>query len=172
MKGKPSLLVPLSSMISFVFLSSLFSISLSFGNESISTPPCLRESINLPINNKQILNWKINTPNQFHERGHILGKIQNIIPDKTGHQHIEVRIGPNEDDTIEVIYNNDFGSTPKPYIGMKIEACGDYITANAKSGNYPASPDGAILHWVHINPHHGGHPSGFLIMDNVLCGQN
>ena len=37
-----------------------------------------------------------------------------------------------------------------------------HITSTAQSGPYPASPDGAILHWVHMNPQSKGHPPGLL----------
>ena len=55
---------------------------------------------------------------------------------------------------------------------MSIEACGDYITSTAQSGPYPPSPDGAILHWVHMNPAGRGHDAGFLAINGTLYGQD
>lgn len=133
---------------------------------------CIAYGRNLPINNQQVLHWKRTTPNQFQERGHVIGPITYIFPDRNGHDHFVINIGRTDQDTLEVIYNQDFGVTPEPRIGMMVEACGDYITSTAQSGPYPPSPVGAIIHWVHINPAGRGHDPGFLVMDGILCGQD
>ena len=132
---------------------------------------CLSRGAALPVDNARVLEMKSGTPNQYHDRAHIEGVLQGVFPDKTGHHHFEVAIGPASSDVIEVIYNEDFGGIPALTAGMSVEACGDYITANAPSGGYPASPDGAIVHWVHRspNPHHD---SGFLVLGGVMCGQD
>ena len=77
----------------------------------------------------------------------------------------------NQTDTIEVIYNNQFGAMPRLAPGQIVEACGDYITSNRPNGHYPASPDGAILHWVHFNPADQGHEDGYVVVDGRLTGQ-
>ncbi|MEK6705358.1 MAG: DUF3465 domain-containing protein [Bdellovibrionota bacterium] len=127
---------------------------------------------NLQINNKQVLHWKRTTQNQFRERGHISGMVVEIFPDRNGHEHFVVNIGSYFEDTIEVIYNQDFGALPGLKIGMRAEACGDYITSIAQSGPYPPSPVGGIIHWVHKNPSRKGHDPGFLILDGKIYGQD
>lgn len=126
----------------------------------------------LEINNDEVLHWKRTTDNQFRERAHIKGNVTHIFADHNGHHHFEIQIGKYTDDTIEVIYNEDFGQIPDPALGMTVEACGDYITSTGKSGPYPPSPDGAIVHWVHFAPNPDRHPSGFLVMDGEVCGQD
>ena len=135
-------------------------------------PPCLSYGRDLPINNQQVLHWKRTTPNQFRERAHVSGTIVQVFPDRNGHEHFVINIGKHGEDTIEVIYNQDFGPIPDPRIGMTVEACGDYITSTARSGPYPASPVGAIIHWVHANPSGRGHDPGFVVIDGKLCGQD
>jgi hypothetical protein len=91
-----------------------------------------------------------------------------VIRDHTGHTHFEMQIGPNSDDTIEVVYNQSFGELPPLNPGMEVEVCGDYITtANQGHGS---SPDGAIIHWVHKSPAGNGHPSGYVAVNGVVYG--
>jgi hypothetical protein len=124
----------------------------------------------LPVNNAQVLQWKTSTPNQFLARGHVIGRIEQIYTDQSGHNHFSIQIGPNSNQMLEVIYNVEFGALPNLAIGMQVEACGDYITSNAQAGPYPPSPAGAIIHWVHYNPSGHGHDSGFLVIDGSLYG--
>jgi hypothetical protein len=132
----------------------------------------------LAINNAQVLQWKRTTENQRHERGHVQGNVVRVYPDRNGHEHFAIQIGPDQaHDTVEIIYNQDFGAVPDPQVGMAVEACGDYITSTAPSPGpngqvYPASPDGAIVHWVHMAPDRSGHHSGFLMVNGVLTGQD
>jgi hypothetical protein len=98
--------------------------------------------------------------------------VSSILPDRNGHAHFVIQIGKRADDTIEVIYNEDFGKMPTPKVGATVQACGDYITSTAQSGPYPASPEGAIIHWVHMNPRGKGHDAGFTIVDGVLYGMD
>lgn len=123
------------------------------------------------FNNNEVLNWKRTTKNQFHERGHIEGVLKEVYPSHTNHAHFSVQIGPDETDTIEVIYNEEFGRLDGLQEGAKIKACGDFITSNARAGRYPKSPDDAIIHWVHMNPSDGGHPAGYLEINGTLYGQ-
>lgn len=140
---------------------------------SAETPPeCVANGRAISVNNETVLKWKKSTPNQFHERGHVEGSIEAIYPDRNGHQHIQVMIGKGRKDTIEVVYNDDFGRLPKLAVGMQAEACGDYITSTAATDRYPASPDGAIVHWVHKNPNRSNnHPNGYLMLDGYVYGQ-
>jgi hypothetical protein len=159
-------------------LTGLFFLSIAFASAvpTISAaeeeiPPCMSDHKPIPVNNKEVLVWKTSTPNQFKHRSYVSGTVLQAYPDHSGHQHFQLQIGPNpKKDTIEVIYNRDFGDAPEPYEGMQVSACGDYITATKKSPHGPASPDGAIIHWVHMNPDNKGHPHGFMVMDGELIG--
>jgi hypothetical protein len=133
-------------------------------------PPCMAHGKELPVNNQQVLMWKKSTPNAYLDRGHVLGKVTVVYPDRNGHQHFSIQIGPQPTDIIEVVYSVAFGQMPRPEVGESIEACGDYITSTAQTGNYPPSPAGAIVHWVHINPKHSGHDDGYVIQDNTVYG--
>jgi hypothetical protein len=129
---------------------------------------------NLAINNDEVAGWKHSTANQFHGRAHVQGVITEVYPDRNGHEHFAISIGNNE--TLEVVYNQEFGAVPATRVGMLVEACGDYITSTAASPGpngqvYPASPGGAIVHWVHFAPRRSGHHSGYLVVDGVLTGQ-
>lgn len=136
-------------------------------------PDCLDTNGSvLPINNDQVIDWKTSTPNQYQARAHVSGVIDQVFPDHSGHHHFEITIGNQPGDAIEVIYNEDFGPNPVAQVGMQVEACGDYITSTAASGPYPQSPSGAIIHWVHMSPDLNKHPSGFLVIDGQLCGQD
>lgn len=152
-----------------VLLTFLSSYSLAYGDQ---VPSCL--AVNgqaLAVNNDQVITWKTTSKDQFHSRGHVKGALVNIFPDATGHHHMSVLVGPNNQDTIEVIYNEDFGSMPQLQVGQIIEACGDYITSRGEVGSYPASPDGAIVHWVHQSTS-AKHLSGYVVVDGTVCGQD
>ncbi len=139
----------------------------------MAVPTCYDGTDVLNVNVPQILEWKQNTPNQFKARGHIVGKVMAMGRMVGSHTHIGIRIGNGSRDTIELIYNDEFGSLPNNIkAGAKVEACGDYITSYAPSGHYPASPEGAILHWVHINPKNSGHEDGYFAIDGEVFGDN
>ena len=139
------------------------------GPQQGGLPACAGDRGMLDVNNDQVIQWKTTTQNQFRARGHIQGHLTNIFPDATGHHHLEVTIGGNTSDTIEVVYNEDFGALPTLALNQVVEACGDYITSNARSGGYAPSPDGAILHWVHLSTNNH-HPSGYIAIDGVAYG--
>jgi hypothetical protein len=134
-------------------------------------PDCQANAGVLAVNNAEVIQWKQTTQNQFHSRAHVLGTLTKVFADHSGHHHMEVKIGNGAGDDVEVIYNEAFGAMPALAPGMTVEACGDYITSNAPSGQYPASPDGAIVHWVHKS-NNANHPSGYVVIDGVVCGQN
>ena len=158
----------MNAILKVILLTALYSFSQAFADQ---VPTCLAQNGQvLQINNEQVLSFKQTSKDQFHSRGHIKGTLVNIFPDATGHHHMSVLIGPNNQDTIEVIYNEDFGSMPELQVGQIIEACGDYITARGTVGSYPASPDGAIVHWVHQSPN-PNHLSGFVVINGDVCGQ-
>ena len=122
---------------------------------------CLNtDGTNLPVNNQQMLFWEQNMPNQWLGRGHAWGTIGNIYPTINGHYHFQGLIAGG---SVEVVYNLDFLPLPKIQTGAIFEACGDFIVSTAATDQYPASPDKAILHWVHPSDDPSQHPSGFLI---------
>ena len=149
----------------------LFSLVVSFNLLAASpSVTCLTKGQEVKVDNASVLNWKYNSANQYHDRGHILGTLIYNYPDLNGHHHYQVQIGNNNKDTIEVIYNKGFGDIPQVAPGSGFEACGDYITSNARGGGHDASPDGAIIHWVHMSKNTKAHDSGFLVINGILYG--
>ena len=140
--------------------------------EMMATPNCLASGKNIQINNEAVLQWKNSTKNQYRNRAHIQGTLIKDLPDHSGHHHYEIQIGASPNDVIEVIYNEQFGPVPNAAAGSEFEAYGDYITSNAPASHSPASPVGAIVHWVHKSPNPKSHDSGFLVVKSVLCGQD
>ena len=123
----------------------------------------------LPVNNAQIVVWKHSTPNQFLARGHAAGTITKLYPDHNGHTHFEITLSQTANETLEVIYNQSFGSLPALAPGMAVDTCGDYITSTAAANGYQASPDGAIIHWIHQSDS-ANHPSGYVEINNNVFG--
>ena len=149
------------------------SIASSLSALADQIPDCLgTDGSVLAIDNQQVLDWKTSTPNQFEARAHVSGVIDQVYPDHSGHHHFEISMGGDPSATLEVIYNEDFGPNPQAQVGMQVEACGDYITSTASSGPYPESPAGAIIHWVHMSPNLEKHPSGFMVLNGQVCGQD
>jgi hypothetical protein len=148
-------------------------VPVAFAN---SLPVCLNKqgnAIAAPIND-QVLAWKTSTQNSYLDRALIRGTIVAVYPSNPSHLHLEVSLNPkggSNANNIEIIYNTEFGQTPDNLrAGMEVIACGDYITSNQQNGPYPASPDGAILHWIH-KAMNDRHESGFLMIDGQLYGQ-
>jgi len=132
-------------------------------------PPCLNDDgSTLAQNDNQVISWETTTRNQFLARAHVVGQIENIYANETGHAHFSIGLG-NGHSTLEVIYNLSFGELPRLTPGMNVEACGDYITSNAAAGGYQASPDGAIIHWIHKSDNEK-HKSGYLSINGVTYG--
>jgi len=124
----------------------------------------------LPIDNSRVVNFKAITPNQFQERARVEGRVVRILGSRPSHAHFEIQIGPRPQDTLEVVFNLDFGR-PQPKVGDDVEACGDYITSNAPTPRYKPSPSGAIIHWVHENSRGGSHPDGYIVLnDSFMYG--
>lgn len=125
----------------------------------------------LPYLNEEVLEWKKNTPDQTLKRALVEGVVSQVYPSKTGHAHFAINIDKQGGGDLEVIYNDDFGKLPAIRVGMKIVACGDYITVGPRA-KLP-SPMGAIIHWLHYNPGDrdgGKHKHGFLIIDGTPFG--
>jgi len=143
-----------------------FSISLSVEAKLAELPKCEgKNGQALPIDNNRVLTLKSSTPNQFLERARVEGRVVRILGSRPSHAHFEIQIGPNAKDTLEVVFNTDFGR-PQPKVGDDVEACGDYITSNAPTPRYQPSPSGAIIHWVHENSRGGAHPDGYIVMND------
>ena len=121
----------------------------------------------LSVDNQRVLGFKFSTPNQFLERARVDGRVVRILSSRPEHDHFEIQIGPKPQDTLEVVFNRDFGS-PQAKVGDEVEACGDYITSNAPTERYQPSPSGAIIHWVHENSRGGAHPDGFLVTNDQI----
>lgn len=136
------------------------------------SPDCLSSNgQKLPIDNQAVVEFEATSAESYLARAHVEGPVVNVFSDATGHNHFEIQIG-DQNNYLEVIYNQDFGALPNIQIGMTVEACGDYITSRTQDGPYPPSPAGAIIHWVHENPSGHGHPSGFLIINGQLYGND
>ena len=131
---------------------------------------CAAHNRPLPINNQAVLAWKASSRNEFKDRAHIEGLLLKNYADHSGHHHYQIQIGDLNTETVEVIYNESFGNIPQLQAGAKFEVCGDYITSNAPAGGYPASPDGAIIHWVHLSPNLKSHESGFVRINSEYYG--
>lgn len=114
----------------------------------------------LQVNNQQMTWLEVNMPNQWEGRGHAQGTIGTVYPDRNGHKHFQ---GVITGGTVEIVYNLDFGTLPPIRTGGMFEACGDFIVSTEPTAQYPASPDKAVLHWVHPS-NDPRHPSGFLII--------
>ena len=160
-------------------VSLIFFSSLGWTATSV-LPACLDRGNDLPINNDQIAEWKSSTQNQFLARGHVSGAISRIFPDHSNHNHFEIQMDTPTGDTLEIVFSKCDGTLPALRTGMRVEACGDYITSMSHSGSNPVSPDGAILHWVHkslpvdLCGHNygdgGDHDSGYLAIDGQVYG--
>ncbi len=139
-----------------------------------SIPQCLSKSgQKLGIDDAQAIHLEKTTANQFKTEAHVQGLISDVYPDHNGHKHFAIQF-PGTDAGIEVVYNELFGVLPVLRVGMTVEACGEFITSTGATAQYPASPKGAIIHWVHINPNQGvdRHASGYLVINGQLCGQD
>ena len=159
----------LTSVWLFLALQSLLMTG-AFADDVI--PPCMDHGQKLSIDNSQVLTWKTTTANQFLARAYVEGKVTHVTLDRQTHYQFEIQIGTGLNDTLEVIYNKDAGAYPVAVPGMDVQACGDYITSTQQAGGYPASPSGAIIHWVHQNTRGGTHDSGFMVMGGALIGFN
>lgn len=154
-------------MVAFESAVFLFSLSAWAG----AIPDCISKGVPITVDNQAVIDMKTSTPNQYLARAHVSGVLNSIYKDQSGHNHFSVKIGSDSRDTIEVVYNFSFGKLPTLRVGMTIEACGDFINSFSPTSQYPVSPDGAIVHWVHKNPKPSGHESGYVVIDGVLFGQ-
>lgn len=158
-------------MLKNILFSLVTTLLVSTAGAFAESPLCMGKGQPLPVNNEQVLNWKYNSKNQFKDRGHVQGVLTQIYKNKSGHRHLQVQIGNEARDKVEIIYNESFGKMPTDALrlGASFEVCGDYITSNKRAGRYPASPDGAIIHWVHKS-NSSYHDSGYVMIDGEIYG--
>jgi hypothetical protein len=132
---------------------------------------CMDHGRELAVNNDQALRWRDERPSGFHTRAFISGTVDEVFPDRTGHRHFSLKIGPHFEDHIEIVYEQNFGRMPLPSVGDPASACGDYIVATESNGRYPPSPDGALVHWVHRS-NNDRHDDGFVVLKGIVYGND
>lgn len=156
--------------IALHFLTLVFaSLTLVLGNQALAedpSPECLDGSKVLQIDAPKVLGWISTSNNSFLARARVAGRISEVLPDQTGHDHFLIQIGPKQSDVIEAIYNAEFGKLPKLAVGQEAEACGDYITTK----NDPKLHAQAIIHWIHKSDNPTKHESGYIKIDGLVYG--
>jgi len=159
---------------SFIGLLVWVSAAVAFANTNgqvLPPPDCMKGSQRLNVNNEQMLQVKLTQKNQYTDRGNLSGTVTRVFDDRNSHDHFEINIGSRAQDVVEIIYNKEFGPiTVNIQPGMRVQACGDFINSFAPAGRYPASPSGAIIHWLHLNPRNQGKEHGYLSIDGRLYG--
>jgi hypothetical protein len=151
-------------------LFALTSLGASLAQAKPEIPECLSGREQLEVDNEQVIKWKASTRNQFKARAHVRGRVVKRYQERPSHLHFSIELEDGSGDRLEVIYNKAFGDCPTPASGQVVVACGDYITSNAPTDRYPASPDGAIIHWVHMSPNLREHEHGYLLVNGTVCG--
>lgn len=165
----------LSILVSIVFSSVVgFLPSAHAYLPNAKTPLCFDRSESIEIDNERVLRMKEEKPNQFKARAFVSGKVITEPKLVGGHERFSIMIGSNTTDTLEMVYNvsPEFGDLPPVRIGDDIVVCGEFINSFKDGGGYKASPDGAIVHWVHYNPgdRDPDHEHGFMMFDGNLAG--
>lgn len=158
----------LSILFSIVFASSAANAFL----ENAKTPVCLDFSDEISVDNVRALKFKAEQKNGALTRAYLQGKVISNPERQGSHDRFSISIGPKATDTVEVIYNKEFGAMPDVKVGEEVIVCGDFINSFAQTGRYPPSPDGAIIHWVHYNPGDRSaiHEHGFVQFGGDLVG--
>lgn len=139
------------------------SVSAAQNWASGGTEACMDNGQVLSVDNQKAIQLRSQQQSGYSTRLLISGVVDEVFPDHSGHRHFSVKIGPNPNDHIEVIFNLSVGSLPVPTVGETAEACGVYIVSTSQNGGFPPSPDGMIIHWVHRGG--GGHDPGFVILN-------
>lgn len=131
----------------------------------------------MQVDNERVIQLKKTTKNQYKDRAFVTGVLVGVLQDRKSHLHLDVFLGETpsgrgKDSDIEIIYNKAFDYVDSRALrpGVEVSACGDFINSFEQAGRYPASPVGAILHWVHMAPR-PPHQNGFLVIDGRLYGQ-
>ncbi len=153
----------------------VFASSASFAFiPNAKTPICLDGHDELSVDNARALRFKTEQKNGALTRAYISGKVISAPSKQNDHDHFAISIGSGSTDTVEVIYNKEFGGMPDVQAGDDIIVCGDFINSFARTGHYQPSPEGAIIHWVHFNPGERAnsmdHAHGFILLGKDLVG--
>ncbi|MGK5086621.1 hypothetical protein WDW86_03615, partial [Bdellovibrionota bacterium FG-2] len=112
---KPSILL----LIVSVFLSAPLGAHLAKASDDNTLPVCMGKGSPLPIDNARALELK-KSNSADPVRANVAGKIEHIFMTQcnskgTCHDHFEIKIGPKEDDVLEVIYSDSLrGRAPEP----------------------------------------------------------
>lgn len=158
------------ALVSFVFASG-FAATASAGRDG-EQGICMDGGRRMQnYNNEQVIAWKKSTPNAWQGRGFVSGAVLEVVDGTPGHFRFVVKIGPMTNDLLEVVYNSAFGQLPDLRSGTPVSICGDFINAFQRSGRYPASPAGAIIHWVH-GSNSNRHEDGFVAVNGKIYGQD
>ncbi len=80
-----------------------------------------------------------------------------------------LKIGPLETDTMEIVFNRGFGD-PQLKIGDAVKGCGDVIVSKEETDRYLPSPDGAIIHYLHMS-NGANHPDGYIKVGDHIYGE-
>ncbi len=159
-------------MLSVLFSIVFASFSAHAFLENAKTPVCLDGRSEISVDNQSALRFKSEEKNGALTRAFIRGRIISAPVRQGDHDRFSISIGSGPRDTVEVIYNVDFGSMPAFSRGDDVVVCGDFINSFAQNGRYKPSPDGAIIHWVHYNPgdRSTAHEHGFIQIETDLVG--
>jgi hypothetical protein len=88
----------------------------------------------------------------------ITGVVVKILPeDRDGLPHQKYALAVNEQITLLIVSNLDFGRVPLQ-VGESVSVCGEF----KKVGQ-------GMVHWTHFDPH-GGHADGFTVANGKLYG--
>jgi len=130
---------------------------------------CYDQGHLLPFNEDQVIQWKADGQSQTRGRAHIRGILTGYYPDRSkgSHQHFQIEVVGSDyrREFLEVVSSKEYGWIAGLQWWDPVEVCGDYITSNERHGVYPASPDNALIHWVHLSTNPYQHDSGFFALD-------
>lgn len=129
-------------------------------------PACKAKNTLLDFNNEQVIAWRDQGNRKITYRAFIKGTIVAMTENDHGHVHFEVDLDKDlstTHDRIEVVYNIEFGDMPDYRPGDELIACGDFVVDSY-------SPQGGVVHWLHLNPKNNGHENGYLVIDGNLTG--
>jgi hypothetical protein len=89
---------------------------------------------------------------------YVTGVVIQIQPeDHSGLPHQKYVIRVNNQVTLQIVSNLDFGRVPLT-VGATLSVCGEFKRVGQ-----------GMVHWTHFDPH-GSHPDGFTIVDGKLYG--
>lgn len=139
-------------------LALVLSVSAFATNNNNNLPVCKDRDGNVVSGSLSQLQSIMNNPKNNRPQVLVAGTITEIHKeDNSGLPHQKFSLQVNNNITLEIVSNLDFGRIPLT-VGKTITICGEYL----KVGN-------GMVHWTHFAPH-GGHADGFSILDGQLYG--